>query len=103
MSRTFGSVDAANFGIDLSAANAARRELAKYVDHGTRVTPQKTGRSPANRPASGPHQVQVIRERARQNGYTVSTRGRISQSIQDAFGALSAKRPGRHTMSFLRL
>jgi hypothetical protein len=41
---TYGSVDAANFGIDLIAADAARRELAKYVDHGTRVTPQKTGR-----------------------------------------------------------
>ena len=41
------SLDGTNFEIDLSAANAARlrEKLAKYVDHGTRVTPQKTRRS----------------------------------------------------------
>src|SRR6476661_6495740 len=41
------SLDGTNFEIDLSAANAARlrEKLAKYVDHGTRVTPQRTRRS----------------------------------------------------------
>ena len=41
------SLDGTNFEIDRSAANAARLrgKLAKYVDHGTRVTPQKTRRS----------------------------------------------------------
>ena len=58
-----------------------------YVDHGTRVTPQKTRRSRrVSQPAaSGRVHVQAIREWARQNGYTVSARGRISMSIQDAF------------------
>ena len=41
------SLDGTDFEIDLSAANAARlrEKLARYVDHGTRVTPQKTRRS----------------------------------------------------------
>ena len=41
------SLDGTNFEIDLSAANATRlrEKLATYVDHGTRVTPQKTRRS----------------------------------------------------------
>ena len=85
------SLDGADFEIDLSAVNAARlrEKLAKYVDHGTRVTPQKTRRSRrVSQPsASGRDQVQAIREWARQNGYTVSARGRISKSIQDAFDA----------------
>ena len=86
------SLDGTNFEIDLSAANAARlrEKLAKYVDHGTRVTPQKR---PAGRGASssrrcpGRDQVQAVRDWARQNGYTVSARGRIPKSIQDAFAA----------------
>ena len=32
-------------------------------------------------------QVQAVRDWARQNGYTVSDRGRIAKSIQDAFDA----------------
>jgi hypothetical protein len=85
------SLDGANFEIDLSTANATRlrEKLAKYVDNGTRVTPQKT--RPARRVAkpavSGRDQVQAVRDWARQNGYTVSARGRISKSIQDAFNA----------------
>jgi hypothetical protein len=85
------SLDGTNFEIDLSAANATRlrEKLAKYVEHGTRVTPQKTRRSRRIvKPAvSGRNQVQAVRDWARQNGYTVSARGRIAQSIQDAFAA----------------
>lgn len=36
---------------------------------------------------SGRDQVQAVRDWARQNGYTVSDRGRIAKSIQDAFDA----------------
>jgi hypothetical protein len=59
-----------------------------YVDHGTRVTPQKTRRSRRIfQLASGRDQVQAIRDWATQNGYAVSARGRIPKSIQDAFAA----------------
>jgi hypothetical protein len=78
------SLDGTNFEIDLSAANAARlrEKLAK-------ITSQKTRRSQrvAKPPVSGRDQVQAVRDWARQNGYTVSARGRIAKSIQDAFAA----------------
>jgi len=85
------SLDGANFEIDLSAANAAklREKLGRYVEHGTRLTPQKTRQTRRTvKPAvSGRDQVQAVRDWARQNGYEVSARGRISRSIQDAFAA----------------
>ena len=85
------SLDGTNFEIDLSATNAARlrEKLAKYVEHGTKVTPQKIRRSQrvVKPPVSGRDQVQAVRDWARQNGYKVSARGRIPKSIQDAFAA----------------
>jgi len=85
------SLDGTNFEIDLSATNAARlrEKLAKYVEHGARVAPQKTSRSQrvVKPPVSGRDQVQAVRDWAWQNGYAVSARGRISKSIQDAFAA----------------
>ena len=85
------SLDGTDFEIDLSATNATRlrEKLAKYVEHGTKVTPPKTRRSPriVKPPVSGRDQVQAVRDWARQNGYEVSPRGRISKSIQDAFAA----------------
>lgn len=84
-------LDGTNFEIDLSAANAARlrEKLARYVENGTRVRPQRTRRTRqiVQPPPSGRDQVQAVRDWARQNGYTVSARGRIPRSIQDAFAA----------------
>ena len=85
------SLDGTNFEMDLSATNAARlrENLARYVERGTRVTPQRTRRSQrvVKPPVSGRDQVQAVRDWARQNGYKVSARGRIPKSIQDAFAA----------------
>ena len=85
------SLDGANFEIDLSAATATRlrEKLAKFVEHGTRAAPQKTRRSQrvVKPPVSRRDQVQAVRDWARQNGYEVSARGRISKNIQDAFAA----------------
>ena len=70
------SRDGTDFEIDLSAANAARlrEKLAKVVEHGTRVTPQKQRQTRRIvKPAvSGRDQVQAVRDWARQNGYEVS-------------------------------
>ena len=83
------SLDGAHFEIDLSAGNAARlrEKLTKYMEHGTRVTPQRTRQTRRTvKPAvSGRDQVQAVRDWARQNGYTVSARGRIPMGIQEAF------------------
>lgn len=72
--------------------NAARlrEKLAKYVEHGTRVTPQqrtRRARRTVKRRCPGRDQVQAVRDWARQHGYTVSARGRIPRRIQDAFAA----------------
>jgi Lsr2 len=84
------SLDGAHFEIDLSAANVARLrdKLTKYLENGTRVTPRKTTQTRRSvKPAatSGRDQVQAVRDWARQNGYQVSNRGRISGTIQKAF------------------
>ena len=86
-------LDGADYETDLSAANAdrLREKLARYVDAGTRVTPQKTRQAkraadPAHRRTS-PDQTQAIRQWAKENGFEVSMRGRISKTIKEAFDA----------------
>ena len=78
------SLDGTNFEMDLSATNAARlrENLARYVERGTRVTPQRARRSQrvVKPPVSGRDQVQAVRDWARQNGYTVSARGRTPRA-----------------------
>ena len=89
----FFSLDGSNFEIDLSAANEARlREgLARFVDAAGAVKPARAGRSPRRAKAVSPppnrDQAQAIRDWARNNGFEVSARGRISKAIQDAFDA----------------
>jgi hypothetical protein len=87
------NLDGTNFEIDLSAANAERlrQKLSKFVTAGTAVTPRK---APAPKrvttaaavPVSR-DQTQAVRDWARNNGYQVSARGRISKTIQEAFEA----------------
>ena len=76
--------------MDLREANVAGCGKSGEVrGAGTRVTPQRTRRSQrvVKPPVSGRDQVQAVRDWARQNGSTVSARGRIPKSIQDAFAA----------------
>jgi hypothetical protein len=83
------NLDGTNFEIDLSAGNAERlrKKLAKFVDAGTVVRQRKA--PPATRVTAavptGRDQTQAIRDWARNNGYQVSARGRISKAIQEAF------------------
>jgi len=86
------SLDGSNFEIDLSAANEARLRdgLARFVDAASSVKPARAGRSPRRAkavaaPAPNRDQAQAIRDWARNNGFEVSARGRISKAIQDAF------------------
>ena len=95
------SLDGADFEIDLSAANAARLrgKLAKYVEHGTRVTPQKTRRSqrvvkpPVVGPGPGPggaglgpaERVHGVGPRAHSQKHP----GRLRRRPLSRFGALN--------------
>ena len=82
------SLDKKDYEIDLSAANQARLrdELAKFVDAATPLRPQRRAARRAVESAPvGREQTHAIREWARNNGYEVSERGRISAAIQKAF------------------
>lgn len=93
VSRVTFNLDGTDYEIDLSAANAERLrgQLAKFVDAASPVKPVKA--RPVKRGAKAPvartsrDQTQAIREWARDNGFEISHRGRISKSIQEAFDA----------------
>jgi hypothetical protein len=84
------ALDGTNYEIDLSASNAGRlrEKLGRFVDA---ASPAKAVPSaPAKRRGKeGSHrdQIQAIRAWAKSAGYEVSSRGRISKTIQDAFDA----------------
>jgi hypothetical protein len=85
-----------NYEIDLNAKNAAAldKAIAKYIDAARRVSgghgPSR-GRG-ARRVASHRRtgDVAAIREWARENGYQVSTRGRIAAEIREAYEAANS-------------
>jgi hypothetical protein len=86
------ALDGTNYEIDLSASNAGRlrEKLGRFVEA---ASPAKAAQSapakPRRRGRDGIHrdQIQAIREWAKSAGYEVSSRGRISRTIQDAFDA----------------
>ena len=90
------SLDGRNYQIDLSDENAAklRDALAPYLG-AARKTGGRGGRGPAPRqtvitaksPRSSREETTAIREWARQNGHTVSDRGRIPKSVIEAYAA----------------
>jgi hypothetical protein len=86
---TFG-LDGVMYEIDLTEQNARqlRDELGVYVEKGRKVR----GRSTAQRQSktSARDESRRIREWAAKNGYSPSSRGRISQSIVEAYQAANA-------------
>ena len=82
-------LDGADFEIDLSADNAAklRDALALYVGHGRRTGGRRRGSattSAGTRDANGPSAAE-IRAWARENGWDVPERGRVSAEVREAF------------------
>ncbi|WP_104164933.1 Lsr2 family protein [Arthrobacter sp. SX1312] len=83
-------VDGTEYEIDLTTDNAERfrSTLTEYVDKARKATGRKgqkasTSRASTNR--SKREDTQQIRQWAQDNGYNPSTRGRITQSILDAY------------------
>lgn len=93
---TFG-IDGATYEIDLSAMNAAglRKVLEKYVTAGRLVAKARRRRGSAA-PGVGQQNLAAIRAWAKDNGYEVSNRGRVSAEIQRAYDAAQAA-PQRET------
>ena len=88
------SLDGTNYTIDLSEANAGklRKALDPYINAGTRIGRASTARIPARRggagrTASSRDENRLIREWAAANGHQISERGRIPQSVSDAYRA----------------
>lgn len=90
---SFG-LDGASYEIDLNAENAAalRDALSTWIGHGRR-SGRRVGAAPRPRAAksgSAPAangDTAAIRAWAKENGHTVSERGRISSTVLDAYKA----------------
>lgn len=79
-------LDGATYEMDLSVLNASalRGLFEQWTPHARKVGRVQKGKS-VTQPATGREQTQAIREWARQNGYEVSSRGRIQADIVDAY------------------
>lgn len=80
------SVDGVAYEIDLSTANAAklREDLGRWTSKARRVSTAKRGSSSAR---SRRGDSVKIRAWAKDNGYEISERGRISTEIREAYAA----------------
>lgn len=76
------SLDNVSYEIDLSADNAAqlRKDFEKWVNAGRRVSSRRASSSRARTNDSA-----KVRAWAKDNGYEVSERGRISAEIREAY------------------
>ena len=88
------SLDGVSYTIDLSEANAGklRKALDPYISAGTRLGRASTARIPARRAtvartAGSRDENRAIREWAVANGWSISERGRIPQSVTEAYRA----------------
>ncbi len=82
------ALDGVTYEIDLSEANARtlRDALSRYVTAGRRVGgARRIGGSASAR--TDKEQLDAMRRWARENGYEVSSRGRISKVVRDAYSA----------------
>ncbi|MFC6287956.1 Lsr2 family protein [Nocardioides sp. GCM10027113] len=89
---SFG-LDGTSYEIDLNDANAGalRDALAGYVGHARKVGSasrrgRKSSSSSSSASASGPS-AREVREWARENGYDVPDRGRVSAEVRQAYDA----------------
>ncbi|MFD4009203.1 Lsr2 family protein [Brachybacterium paraconglomeratum] len=80
------SLDGVSYEIDLSDENAEkmREEIGEWAAKARRVGGRKA--AGARRP-SADNDAAKIREWAKENGYTVSARGRVSSEVREAYTA----------------
>jgi hypothetical protein len=89
---TFG-LDGREFEIDLTSKNAAklRKAFEPYIGHGRRVGGRRARGSSAPTAARSSSEVdtKAVRQWASENGYSVSSRGRIPADVIEAYRAAS--------------
>lgn len=83
------SLDGVGYEIDLTAENAQklRDELGQWISTARRVSGRRSTRSASSSSSSSSEETARIRTWARENGYQVSDRGRISGEIRNAYHA----------------
>ena len=86
------ALDGVAYEVDLSTDNAAqlRESLSRWVEHGRRQGGSR--RAPGRRASAGSRSstssdANDVRQWAKDNGYTVSERGRISAEVREAYAA----------------
>ncbi|WP_298749038.1 Lsr2 family protein [uncultured Serinicoccus sp.] len=85
------ALDGVHYEIDLSDENAAklREDFASWIGQARRAGGRRQTRRRGTAPAAGGRSDELakVREWGRENGYKVSSRGRVSQELQDAYAA----------------
>ncbi|MBO3663862.1 histone-like nucleoid-structuring protein Lsr2 [Microbacterium stercoris] len=86
------SLDGKSYEIDLTAENAQalRDSFTKYIDAARRMTSGASSSSSSSargRRRTGQTDYGPVREWAKQNGYTVSARGRVPATVIEAYEA----------------
>lgn len=83
------AVNGVEYTIDLNDKNATEfhRKMDYYIRHATKVGGRQKSRAVAAAPSTDGASTQEMREWAARNGFAVSTRGRISREIAEAFAA----------------
>jgi hypothetical protein len=86
------AIDGVSYEIDLSAANAEalRDALAAYVEAARRIGGRSSRRSGKTPPVVERTDLSELRAWARENGYQVSDRGRVSSEVRAAYEAAHA-------------
>jgi nucleoid-associated protein Lsr2 len=81
------SLDGVSYEIDLSAENAEalREAIAPWVGHARKVGGRGRGRTAGRGRASAKTDLGDVRAWARENGYQVSDRGRVSAEVMSAY------------------
>ncbi|ROQ07331.1 MULTISPECIES: Lsr2 family protein [unclassified Curtobacterium] len=83
--------DGSSYEIDLTNDNVDkfREAISDYIAAARKVSGRRTGSTaPKSAPKRGnAEELGKIREWAKENGYEVSTRGRISTQVQEAYAA----------------
>ncbi|MBC7308937.1 MAG: Lsr2 family protein [Actinomycetales bacterium] len=81
------ALDGVSYEIDLSDDNAAklRDAFAVWTAHATRVGGRRRTGSAGS--SGGKEDLEAIRQWARENGFKVADRGRISSKVKEAYAA----------------
>ncbi|MBY0690375.1 histone-like nucleoid-structuring protein Lsr2 [Microbacterium marinilacus] len=83
------AIDGKSYEIDLKTQNAEalREAFAPYIKAGRRAGAANAPAARSARKRNSGVDLSAVRDWARKNGHTVSERGRVPQSILDAYNA----------------